>query len=73
MTADGPPRCLWRIRDCALSCRLFPSAGGVRAFAILWRLRGIPAELFFCGAAVRTVLFLCRLSGGEFVLRLSVI
>lgn len=28
MTADGPPRCLWRIRDCALSCRLFPFAGG---------------------------------------------
>lgn len=52
MTADGPPRCLWRIRDCALSCRLFPSAGGVRAFAILWRLRGIPAELFFFFFAV---------------------
>lgn len=33
MTADGPPRCLWRIRDCALSCLRLSVCG--RRFALL--------------------------------------
>ena len=35
-----------------------PSAGGVRAFAILWRLCGIPAELFFA-VLLFGLLFFC--------------
>lgn len=59
MTADGQPRCLWRIRDCALLCLRLPVCG--RRFALLRNCEGfagITAELFFffCGAAVRAAL-----------------
>ena len=56
MTADGPPRCLWRIRDCALSCRLFPSAGGGLRFCNIVEAPRDSGGVFFCGAAVRAAL-----------------
>lgn len=59
MTADGPPRCLWRIRDCALSCRLFPFAGGGLRFCNIVEAPRDSGGAFFFAVLLFGLYFFC--------------